>query len=70
MAEDFPVEGLTIKDDTRYDRNVGLVKERVYTFYLGKHGPFIERVPLDGFDEHEIQRRVDQIRAHLTSAIR
>lgn len=65
MDDDFPVELLKSKDDSEYQRDGNLLKLRTYTFFMGKHGPFVEKVPLENFDEFEIGRRIDKLRAHL-----
>lgn len=65
MSDDLPVQDFTIRDEARPRRDNTIERNRVYTFYLGKHGPFIERVPLEGFDADEITRRIDAMRAHL-----
>lgn len=71
MAEDLSVKGLQVKDDVRYDPYERTnVRERVYSFYLGKHGPFTERVPLANFDDQEFQKRVDKLRLHLSMPVR
>lgn len=64
MADD--VEFVSITDRTTPLRGGEMRRERVYTFYIGKHGPFTERVPLEPtFDAGEITRRVDALRTHV-----
>ncbi len=64
--DDLTVQNMKVKDDTRLlPRDNTVIKERVYTFYLGKHGPFTERVPLENFDAGEINRRIDTLTMHL-----
>lgn len=65
MPEDFPVQDYTIRDEARPRRDGSIERNRLYTFYLGKHGPFNERVPLDNFDESEIDRRIERLTEHL-----
>lgn len=65
MADDYPIEDFTISDQARPRRDNTLERTRVYTFFLGKHGPFTERVPLENFDEREIDRRIAALRSHL-----
>lgn len=67
MADEFPVKFTTVRDDTRYELGNEIVREKLYVFYLGKRGPFTERVPLENFDEYEITRRVEKMRAHLVN---
>lgn len=65
MDDNFPVLGMKTNDVTEYQLDGTTARFRQYRFYLGKHGPFTEKVPLDPFDEYAIQRLVDQLRAHL-----
>ena len=68
--EDLSVDALTVKDESSYQRDGSIKRERVYRFYLGKHGPFVERVAIDGFDPQAIQRCIDQLRAQLQNGPR
>lgn len=52
-------------DDYTPQADNTILRERKYVFRLGKFGPFTERVPLANFDETEIGRRVEKLRAHL-----
>jgi hypothetical protein len=36
-----------------------------YTFYLGKFGPFVERVPLENTDAYYLQGQIEKLRASL-----
>jgi hypothetical protein len=62
---DLPVTFIDIRDDTTVLLGGEFARWKKYTFYLGKFGPFVERVALEGFTEYEITRRVDALRAHL-----
>jgi hypothetical protein len=54
------IDEVTPKRDGTFDRN------RVYTFYLGKWGPFVEKVPTQPtFDDGEFMRRVQRMQQHL-----
>ena len=64
MPDDYTVNFRNVQDEARPERD-GVVRYRRYDFYIGKHGPFTERVPLDGFTDAEITRRVEALRAHL-----
>jgi hypothetical protein len=70
MEEDFPLDALKVSDTSRYTRGGDVVKLRVYTFYLGKHGPFTVELPLEGLDESEIGRRIESYRRHLRELAR
>jgi hypothetical protein len=63
--DDFDIDGMKIKDESQYERDGTTTRVRVYAFYLGKHGPFVEKVSLLNFDPSEIGRRVEALRAHL-----
>jgi hypothetical protein len=63
--DDFPVNTLKVQDTVLFVRGGGTVPTRVYTFWLGDHGPFTEKMPIAGFDETEIGRRIDKLRDHL-----
>lgn len=66
MDTDFPIEWVSTTDDVQFTRAGGTAKFRKYVFFLGKHGPFTERVPTEPtFDEQEIGRRVMALRTHL-----
>jgi hypothetical protein len=66
MDTDFPIDLITTTDDVQFARGGGVVRYRKYVFYLGKHGPFTERVPVEPtFDENELGRRVLALRTHL-----
>lgn len=63
---EFPIEWVSTTDDVQFARTGGTVKFKKYVFFLGKHGPFTERVPTEPtFDENEIGRRVTNLRLHL-----
>jgi hypothetical protein len=65
MDADFAVQAMKVKDESMYELDGTTSRQRVYSFYLGKHGPFTERVPLANFDEQEIHRRIDTIKRQL-----
>jgi hypothetical protein len=61
------VDFVRTRDTSEYQRDGTLSRVREYVFYIDKHGPFTERVPLEPFDAGEITRRVDALRMHLQS---
>lgn len=67
MDTELKIDMVSQRDDVRPQRNGDMLRERVYVFFLGRYGPFTERVPLDGFDEGEIGRRVATLRARLVA---
>lgn len=65
MDTTLAIDMISQKDDARPQRDGSIVRERVYTYYLGKFGPFVTRVPLENFDENAIGREVTALRARL-----
>ena len=65
--DDHAAEFVKISDESTYERDGSLTKNRVYVFYLGKRGPFTVKVPLANFDPLEIDRRVQELRSHLVN---
>jgi hypothetical protein len=66
MDTELALDMMPAKDDVQFTRDGGTARFRKYIFYLGKHGPFTERVPMEPtFDENEIGRRIAALRSHL-----
>ena len=65
--DDLTVEFIKTRDTSDYDRGGNIVPMREYVFYIGKAGPFTERVPLANFDQYEITRRVELLKSHLAA---
>lgn len=63
---DYPLELTKVVDETVPQRDGSYTRFKTYTFYLGKYGPFTERVPATDFDDAEFSRRVEKLRSHLT----
>ncbi len=53
------------RDESTPERDGTFTRVKRYTFYLGKYGPFVERIPLDNADPYEFNRRRDTIAQHL-----
>lgn len=64
---DLEVEFTKTRDTFEYDRAGNLLPVREYVFYIGKAGPFTERVSLTNFDQYEITRRVELLKSHLAA---
>ena len=62
---DLPVNYRNISDEALVERDGTVTKYKRYDFFLGKHGPFTERVPLEPFDNQEITRRIGALRLHI-----
>lgn len=54
-----------ISDESLVRRDGTVEKFKRYDFFLGKFGPFVERVPLEGFNDSIITTRVDALKRHL-----
>lgn len=67
-TDDLPIEYSDIRDEARPNRDGTVANVKRYTFYLGKFGPFVERVPLDVADQtNELRMRVDALRRSILS---
>jgi hypothetical protein len=63
---DYPLELTKVVDESVPQRDGTFTRFKTYTFYLGKYGPFVERVPAQDFDDQEFGRRVQKLQQHLT----
>jgi hypothetical protein len=59
-----------VSDETRVDFKGDVERVRRYDFFIGTHGPFTERVPLENFSENEITLRIQKLKAHLQAVSR
>lgn len=65
MDDDVSVTAMKMQDLSELERDGTISRWRQYRFWLGKHGPFTEKVPLTTpFDEQEIGRRVLVLQQH------
>lgn len=63
---DVTLELTKVIDEVVPKRDGGFDRTKTYTFYLGKFGPFVERVPTQPtFDDAEFGRRVQKLQQHL-----
>lgn len=65
MPELLDVTYKNVSDESLLNRDGTVTKYKRYDFFIGKHGPFTERVPLDTFTDSEIQTRVARLKAHI-----
>jgi hypothetical protein len=65
MLDPLAIDFKVVSDESLLNRDGTVTKVRRYDFYIGKHGPFTERVPLDNFADSEIQTRVARLKAHI-----
>jgi hypothetical protein len=68
MDSEFPIEWVSQKDDVTPKRDGTMERTRVYTFYLGKFGPFTEKIPRENEQETELRDRVERLRAALRTS--
>lgn len=62
---DLTVVYKNVADETLVERDSTVTKWRRYDFYIGKFGPFVERVPLDASTDNAITLKVDALKRHL-----
>lgn len=65
MDDEYAVKFQKIMDESDYTPLGDTVRVKMYRFFIGRHGPFTEKVPLEPFDANEITRRVDALTMHL-----
>jgi hypothetical protein len=70
MDSELPLELAKMYDETTPQRDGTYKRVKVYVFYVGRFGPYTERVASEGFDELEFGRRVEAIRSHLRTVQR
>jgi hypothetical protein len=63
--DDYKLEGLKLSDDNNYSRDGAIEPVRVARFYLGRNGPFVERIPREQFTDALLQQRIDALRQQL-----
>lgn len=63
--DDFKFELYEVRDEPKLERDGRTVTPQKFVrFGLGKHGPFTEKLPADGWND-ELQRRVAKLQAEL-----
>lgn len=63
--EDLKVSFKNVADESIVNRDSTVTKYKRYDFYIGKHGPFVERVQVDEFTDQAIALRVQALKTHL-----
>lgn len=64
--EDLTAEFTDIRDESTPQRDGTFLRTKRYTFYLGKYGPFVERIPLErAGDSTAINAEVDRLRTQI-----
>jgi hypothetical protein len=53
------VQDITVKDAIEFDRQGNAVKYQQYTFFIGDHGPFVEKFYIGEQDSPAIERRIN-----------
>lgn len=62
----YEKNAVTMRDETRFDRLGNPLRQKVVTFWLGNHGPFIETFDADTFTAGEFDARVQKLTTHLS----
>lgn len=70
MADDLTQQITALSDETTFDRSGQPIVNKKITFYLGKFGPFVERIPAADFSMTAAQQRIDQVKMHLQGLTR
>lgn len=66
MADvDVTFELTKATDEAVPQRDGSFKRHKSFVFYLGKYGPFTEKIPSDNYDESELRRRVEKLQQHL-----
>lgn len=53
------VKNIRVKDTTEFDSFGAAIKVRVYTFFIGGHGPFTEKFYAGEQDTPAVERRIN-----------
>lgn len=59
------IELASVLDESIPTRAGTMARYKKYTFWLGKFGPFVERIPVENTDPNEFNNRVAALRAAL-----
>lgn len=65
MFDDLPVTYTRLTEDSVFQPDRSIAKMKLAEFYLGKYGPFTERVPDDPNFSAELASRIERLRASL-----
>lgn len=69
MDEDYPLQDVRVQQDPEYRRDGTRQDLYQYRFYLGKHGPFTFRTPVDDGAAARFTAHVEQLRLNLRLAL-
>lgn len=53
------VNGLRIRDGTEFDKQGNVTQYKLFTFFIGDHGPFTEKFYAGEQDTPAIERRIN-----------
>ena len=59
---ELDIEYTDLRDEPMYQRDGTVLMQRRATFYIGKFGPFVERLPNDENFTTELHRRAETLR--------
>jgi hypothetical protein len=65
MDTELKLDLASVKDESLPGRDGTFDRVKRYTFFLGKYGPFVERIPIDDPNPTEFSTRVTKLRAQL-----
>lgn len=63
--DDLRIEYGSIRDESNLTRTGEVIREKICTFWIGKHGPFVERFPAADFTQAKLAERVEALRTTL-----
>lgn len=63
--DDLSIQSLVVKDQAIPQRDGTVLNVKRYRFYLGKHGPFQEDIPVDADQQAALRACVLKLRTNL-----
>jgi hypothetical protein len=66
--DDLTVSYRNISDESRVERDGSVSNWKRFDFYIGKHGPFTERLARDTFTDAELVGRIARLKAMIQNA--
>ena len=69
MDEDLTVNAMKLSHQSDYQRDGTIVKQAVYRFYLGNHGPFVEKFPEDALQPKSVVREMYELGMSFTDFV-
>jgi hypothetical protein len=66
--DDLTVTYRNISDESRVERDGTVSNWKRFDFFIGKHGPFTERIARDTYTDAELQSRITRLKAMVQNA--